>query len=143
MSNKKINLRYLFIKGNFKFEESPFWVLANPGIDRIRAYFWSHLDYAKARDFGGATRLGRTWRKLAFPPNMRPGYDFFNFYMNDTHIKFIKSCRNSKRLCTDRALSEAFKKAFPEVDIEPGDQYDGRWLGQYALDLTGIKEFDN
>ena len=63
--------------------------------------------------------------------------------MNDTHIKFIKSCRNSKRLCTDRALAQAFKKQFPETDIDSGCQYDGRWLGQYALDLTGIKEFDN
>lgn len=141
------SLCYILFLDKQKYEyspERPFYFLSKSGIDRVRAYLWSNIkDYDNYRSFGGATRLGRMWRKIAFPPQMRPGYDFFDFTMNQNHINFIAKLRSNGRLCTDRALSEHFSKTFPNTGIVCGDQYDGHWLGRYASDLTGDVSLSN
>lgn len=135
------NLLKIFSKETFPFPQSPenFWLLSNPGVDRLRAYFWSFFTLSrmdKCRDFGGARRLGRLWRKFAFPPQMRPGYDFFNFYMNKEHILFIQSLRNDSKSCTNRYLSQKFKEKFRKTNVSRGCQYDGECLSRYAFELT-------
>lgn len=130
-----------------KFVQDKFHLNSDKGWDRLRAYFWTQsMSTAKmdeCRDyFGKASRVGRLWRSIAFPPQMRPFYDLFSFYMTQEHIEFLQSLRNDKKSSSCRVVATEFSKKFPETKITEACIYDGRWLCLYAFDLTGDKNLE-
>ena len=120
--------------------DKKFYLYSNPGLDRIRAFFWSEVVpmpiMNNFRDFLGPYRVGRFLRKILFPPAMRPGYDFFDFHMEKKHLIFIKGLKSPLKNCSYRYLSQEFAKKFPETQVQGGDQMDGQWLSQYAFAIT-------
>lgn len=137
----------IFTKDQSPFDGNKFYMNSPKGWDRLRSYFWTkhvdvgNLDYYR-NYFGKATVKGRLWRAIAFPPQMRPFYDLFDFYMKPKHIKFLQSLRNKNTKCSCRITATRFAQEFPETNIEPNDSYDGRWLYLYAFDLTGDKNLE-
>lgn len=129
----------IFVAKSSSFQHDKIYMSSNRGWDRLRAYFWEKNVDIKDLDFyrnyfGKASVKARLWRKIAFPPAMRPFYDLFSFYMKPEHIEFLKK---EKPNSTCRAISTKFSEKFPNTKIEADDYYDGRWLCLYAFDLTG------
>lgn len=112
-----------------------------PYVKCIRGYFWTTLVPHKFmmwfRVIIGPNRFGRWTRKILFPTFMCPGYDYFNFYLNDNIAHWILDrCITNPH--TQRALSEAFKNEFPASNIDSGCQYDGQWLQRYCEDYLNV-----
>jgi len=96
----------------------------------IRWFIWTKIVPIEAmcaiREKLGPNKTGRIFRKILFPLQMVPGYDLFNFYMDDEKFKFLRSTYG-----THRATSNAFKEEYPGTDVVGGDQMDGKWLRDY------------
>jgi len=109
-------------------------------LNKIRKFiWWKLLPLAFTiwfRDIVGCNRFGRLVRKL-FNPENRPYYDYFNFYMNEEKAQWIRF-NTVTNPHTNRALSTAFKKQFPETNIVEACQYDGHWLERYCEDYLKI-----
>ena len=150
MNCQKIKQFYyeIFIQNSTSFDSNKFYLNSPPGLNRLKAYFWTVIVSSKTmqdwRDkFGKATPLARLWRKIAFPPQMRPGYDFFDFYLNRKHINFLRTLRNHKKSSSQRYIATAFAERFSKTNVQPESQYDGRWLCLYVYDLTGDSNFQD
>ena len=91
----------------------------------------------KIRSSFGPNRFGRIARKILFPPRMRPGYDFFNFYMNGEMADWIYA-QCVQGASTQRALSRDFKEKYPESNVQSECQIDGQDLQRYLEDYKDI-----
>ena len=112
----------------------------NRGFNYWRSQFWTkivpHDLMIEYRDSLPATICGRVARKILYPPELRPHYDWFNFSFEDTHLYFLKDQYYSESYeiqCSWEQLAKSFKKAFPEVDMD-GDKYDGIALSMLIND---------
>lgn len=106
----------------------------------IREYLWFETPLRRLalrlRDKTFSHPNKHRWiRKLLFSPKNRPFYDSFDFKMDEDMAWWIVNL-----VSTQRALSSAFVKKYPNTCIYSGDQYDGMWLQRYAKELLGLPE---
>lgn len=113
-------------------------------METLKIYLWDLLGrklLVKFRDktFYKNTRTHKIIRNIFLPARYTFGWDLFDFNMSDTMAMRIYELRMNIPNHSWRRIAEVIHEEYPEFDVSPGCQMDGKWLCEYAAVVLEVE----